>query len=57
MSRLEDMVDEFADKWGPLRARLHQQFLGELRELLDAHVKAALKHESLPHSEEHGDPM
>jgi hypothetical protein len=48
---LHQMVVDFADKWGPQRPRTYQQFLLELRELLEAYGKAALGHESLPDTE------
>lgn len=57
MNSLHQMVEEFADKWGPHRRVRYQTFVAELRELLEAYGKAALKHESLPDTEhEHGDP-
>jgi len=55
---LHQKVEDFADKWGPHRAMRYQQFVGELRELLEAYGKAALLHGSLPDSEhDHGDPV
>lgn len=55
---LQEAVEDFADKWGPSRAKRYQTFVGELRELLEAYGKAALGHESLPDTEhEHGDPI
>lgn len=53
---LHQMVVDFSDKWGPRRPRTYQQFVFDLRELLEAYGKATLKHESLPDTEhEHGD--
>lgn len=58
MSNLHNMVEEFADKWGPFRARRYEQFLKDLRALLEAYGTAALIHQSLPDTEhEHGDPV
>ncbi|HEY6371263.1 MAG TPA: hypothetical protein VIX37_11845 [Candidatus Sulfotelmatobacter sp.] len=55
---LQEMVEDFADKWGPSRPARYQQFVMELRILLEAYGKAALRHESLPDTEhEHGDPV
>jgi hypothetical protein len=55
---LHQMVEDFADKWGPTRPRQYQSFMFELRSLLEAYGRAALQHESLPDTEhEHGDPV
>lgn len=56
--KLDQMVEEFADKWGPSRPPRYHAFVFELRELLEAYGKAALAHQSLPDTEhEHGDPV
>jgi hypothetical protein len=56
--RLDQMVEDFADKWGPSRPRTYQQFVFDLRELLEAYGKAALMHQSLPDTDhEHGEPV
>lgn len=55
---LQEMLEDFADKWGPHTPRRYREFVDELRALLEAYGKAALKHESLPDTEhEHGDPV
>jgi hypothetical protein len=56
--KLHQMVEDFADKWGPSRPARYQNFVFELRELLEAYGRAALQHESLPDTDhEHGDPV
>jgi len=56
--KLHQMVEDFADRWGPSRPDRYQAFVSALRELLEAYGKAALAHESLPDTEhEHGDPV
>jgi hypothetical protein len=50
------MVELFVERWAPQDAR--NEFIDQLRELLEACETAALAHESLPDTEhEHGDPI
>jgi hypothetical protein len=44
------MIDDFADKWGPVRAWGYKEFVKELRALLEA----AVIHES---GHEHGEEL
>lgn len=54
---LQKLVEDFADKWGPIRAARYKLFVEELRALLEAYGQAALAHESLPDTEHgHGEP-
>jgi hypothetical protein len=50
------MVEGFVNRWAPDPKR--NEFIDQLRELLEAYGVAALMHESLPDTEhEHGDPV
>jgi hypothetical protein len=53
---LMEMLETFVNRWAPDDAR--NQFIDQLRDLLEAYGVAALMHESLPDTEhEHGDPI
>ena len=55
---LQEIIEDFADKWGPSRASRYQTFVLDLRAVLEAYGKAALKHQSLPDTQhEHGEPI
>ena len=55
---VHQMVEDFADKWGPHRPAQYQRFVDDLRAVLEAYAKAALQHGSLPDTEHgHGDPV
>ena len=50
------MVEGFVGRWAPENRR--NEFIDQLRLLLEAFGKAALQHESLPDTEhKHGDPV
>lgn len=54
---LHEMVLVFTQKWGPVDGAAWDDFIRELRALLEAYGRAALEHESLPDTEhEHGGP-
>lgn len=58
---LHALAATFCENWGP-SAEFRQQydrFVDDLRELLEAYGRAALRHESLPDTAEHrhGDPI
>jgi hypothetical protein len=53
------MAEKFTDKWGPPgTGTAWNEFLADLRKLLEAYGRGALRHQSLPDTEhEHGDPV
>jgi hypothetical protein len=54
---LQTLVDDFVDNWAPRQLNPAGRFIAELRALLEAYGRAALRHQSLPDTEhEHGDP-
>jgi hypothetical protein len=54
---LQEMIQAFADKWAPRKPEGYHKFVDDLRSVLEAYGRAALRHESLPDTEhEHGDP-
>lgn len=56
MIDLQNMVENFVETWAPEAWR--DEFIDQLRQLMEAYAKAALRHRSLPDSEhEHGDPL
>lgn len=55
---LQQMVEAFAEKWGPFEPPRYQRFVRDLRALMEAYGKAALAHQSLPDTEhQHGEPV
>lgn len=54
---LHDMVEDFVVRWCPKQEAL-DEFVRELRALLEAYGRATLMHQSFPDTEhEHGDPV